>query len=268
MSTLFALLQRLLPHHLLSRLVGIVAGSRIPVIKNTAIRLFCRAYDINVAEAISTQFEDYPTFNSFFTRELRPGLRPISGNVCCPADGTVAQVGRIDGTTMLQAKGKQFLLTDLLGRSDCGKLTGGSFATIYLAPHDYHRVHMPIRGKLLSTRYIPGRLFSVNQATSENIDNLFAINERLVMNFTTERGPMAVVMVGAMIVAGIRPAWRDDVYPPGQVLAETHDGALTFDQGDELGWFQMGSTVIVVLPGNAEWQCRPGDVVRMGQALI
>lgn len=267
MGAVFVFLQRIVPHHLLSRVVGFAARTRIRFIKNLGIRVFCSIYKVNVSEAESSRYEDYESFNHFFTRALRDGVRPVSGAVSSPSDGAVLQCGKINDSRLIQAKGHNYSLTDLLGRDDCGVLENGCFMTVYLAPHDYHRVHIPVAGELESARYIPGRLFSVNQTTSERIDNLLAINERLVMNFATERGPMAVVMVGAMIVAGIRPVWHDEAYKPGRAVTETFDPPRSFAQGDQLGWFELGSTAVVILPGDVDWLASPGDVVRMGAPI-
>lgn len=267
MDALFILLQRALPHHLLSRLVGFAANTRIRFIKNLGIRWFCSHYPVNVSEAVSSQYDDYETFNAFFTRALREGIRPVSGAVSSPADGTVAECGRLSADRLIQAKGHTFTLTELLGRGDCEPLHNGSFMTVYLAPHDYHRVHAPYAGQLVSARYIPGKLFSVNQTTAERIPGLYALNERLVMHFDTDRGPMIVVMVGAMIVAGIRTVWHDKPYQPGHRILEKFEPPRRFEQGDELGWFEMGSTAIVVLPGDIDWQHEAGDVIRMGAPI-
>lgn len=266
MKSLFIALQRLLPHHLLSRCVGAIAGARLGPLKNVLIRIFVAAYKVNLDEAASGNLADYPTFNDFFTRQLKPGARPVEGGICSPADGTVSMAGTIEGTRMIQAKGIDYSLGKLLA-TDPGPWQDGSFATIYLAPRDYHRVHMPIDGRLTKTRYVPGRLFSVNQTTAERVPDLFADNERLVLEFETDDGPFAMVLVGAMIVAGIRTVWRSEIYPFRLPTEERFDPPRAFGQGDELGWFEMGSTVIVVMPGRTDWQVEPMASVRMGQAL-
>ncbi|MDZ7686622.1 MAG: archaetidylserine decarboxylase [Gammaproteobacteria bacterium] len=265
MQIIFVALQRILPHHLLSRIVGALANSRIRVVKNLLIRVFCRIFPVNVSEAVSSRYEDYPTFNAFFTRTLREGARTVRGKVTAPCDGTVSQAGPI--TEILEAKGHSYSLSSLTGILDTDGLANGSFLTIYLAPQDYHRVHMPIAGRLVASRYIPGKLFSVNPTTASRIADLFAVNERLVMEFETDSGPMTLVMVGAMIVAGIRTVWHDNVYPFRTLAEESFDPPVAFAQGDELGWFEMGSTVIVILPDQPHWQVNEGSKVRMGNSL-
>ncbi len=268
MKSLFILFQRILPQHLLSRLVGFVANSRIRPIKNLAIRLFTRIYPVNVSEAVSSRYEDYATFNEFFRRRLRDGIRPVSGDFCSPADGSVSIAGRIRLGQMIQAKNHQFAVNDLLGCNGNELLQDGSFITIYLAPHDYHRVHVPVDARLIEARYIPGRLFSVNGITTERVEGLFAANERLVMHFETDLGPLVMVMVGAMIVAGIRTCWHDRPYPPGRISHKSFDPARFFHQGEEIGWFEMGSTVILLTPGAMRWSVNAGDITQVGQPIV
>lgn len=267
MKALFLFLQRIVPQHLLSRLVGLLAHSRVGIIKGPFIRLFIGAYNVDLSEAEIESPAEFLTFNAFFTRALKPGVRPVSGAICSPADGAVSMVGPIEVNHLLQAKGITYSLDRLLGEDTAAQFENGSFATIYLAPRDYHRVHSPMEGTLRRARYIPGKLFSVNQTTAGNIPDLFAINERLVLWFDTVLGPMCVVLVGAMIVAGIKSTWRERMYEPGKVTEETGLD-IPFRQGEELGQFQLGSTVIVVLPRAEKFEVAPGDTVRMGQALV
>lgn len=267
----FIALQRLLPQHALSRLVGHLAASRSPWIRRPFIHAFARAYDVDLAEAARTSLHDYASFNDFFTRELKPGARPLAGDgetAICPADGVVSQTGDIHRGTLLQAKGHRYALEALLGERADG-WEGGTFATIYLAPRDYHRVHLPVAGRLVRTRTVPGALYSVNAVTEAGIEGLFARNERLVCLFDTAAGPMALVMVGAMIVAGIDTVWPGPESPYRGVTVSGH--ALDLARGAEIGRFYLGSTVIVCMgPGRAALApgVASGVPVRMGQALF
>ena len=228
-----------------------------------------RIFEIDLKEAIRENHQDYVSFNDFFTRELKPGARPISGLICSPADGAVSACGNIETTRILQAKGIDYSVRQLLADSKSATCyANGSFATIYLSPSDYHRVHAPLEGQLLKICYVPGKLFSVNQKTANGIPDLFADNERLVMHFQTEQGAMAVVMVGAMIVAGIRPAWSDRIFTPGTLTEQVFSPPKTFQKGDELGSFLMGSTAIVLLEKRIQWEVSEGERVRLGEALV
>jgi len=277
-TRLFILIQYLVPHHWLSRLTGMLATSTTPWLKNLLIRRFIAAFGVNMSEAQRERPEEYRHFNDFFTRSLKHGARPISeddGAIVSPADGAVSQIGPIEVGCLLQAKGHSYRAADLLGDQNMAKqFHGGAFATIYLSPRDYHRVHMPLGGTLIETRYIPGRLFSVNQATAENVPELFALNERLVCLFETEHGPMAMVLVGAMIVAGIETVWSGQVAPAGQApqVARFGDRAenIKLSKGDEMGRFQLGSTVILLFPPDTvAWtdELVQGSSLRMGQTI-
>ena len=262
---MFSLLQRLLPKHLLSRIVGFVAASETPWIKNCFIRFICLCYPIDLSEAERTEISQYRSFNDFFTRSLKSGARPIQGDYCSPADGMVAASGTVNQNTLIQSKGHTYSLTRLLGDRKTAQFEGGSFMTIYLAPHNYHRVHVPVAAELHQTTYIPGNLFSVNQTSAASIPNLFARNERLVCRFRTEHGDMAEVLVGAMLVAGIKPVWLDEPYLPRvQVRTEMK---RPFAQGAELGQFQMGSTVILVFARHLDFLVKQGDAVKVGQPI-
>jgi phosphatidylserine decarboxylase len=279
MSRLFALLQHITPQHLLSRLVGWLADCRLGWIKNSFILLFQRAYAVNMTEAVEEKPTAYPSFNAFFTRALKPEARPIDPDPALlvnPADGAISQLGKIDFGRIFQAKGHSYSLTSLLGGDQDRALpfVNGQYATIYLAPKDYHRVHMPIEGRLLETVYIPGDLFSVNNATVSEVPNLFARNERLVAIFETAAGPMAMVLVGAMIVAGIETVWSGQVTPALRTITTTrYDQPPTpviLAKGAEMGRFKLGSTVILLF-GNKriDWlkQYRSGNNTRLGQPL-
>ncbi|BCX80901.1 phosphatidylserine decarboxylase [Methylomarinovum caldicuralii] len=274
-DTLFVLLQYLLPHHALSRLVGKITHCRWRPLKNTMIRLFIQVYGIDLEEAASADPDDYACFNAFFTRALRSGTRPLPDDpyaVVSPADGKISQIGRLTGQWLIQAKGRDFSAAALLGDEALGTaFADGEFATVYLSPRDYHRVHMPYRGRLQEMIHIPGRLFSVNDATAEGVENLYARNERVVCLFDTETGPMAVVLVGALLVASIETVWHGAVTPPtGREIRRWcyDDREIVLQRGAELGRFNMGSTVIVLFPQDTvEWVREAGQAVRMGEIL-
>jgi phosphatidylserine decarboxylase len=270
MSQAFAAFQRLLPQHGLSRLVGRLAGSEARWIKRSFIHGFARAYGISLIEAVHTELDDYASFNDFFTRALRPGTRPPDDDpaaILSPADGIISQSGRVVDGRLLQAKGHTYSLRTLVGGA-ADEFSGGHFFTIYLAPHNYHRVHLPVSGTLTSTTAIPGELFSVNALTEAAIDNLFARNERLVCRFDTEHGAMLVVLVGALIVASIETVWPGPISPYRELEHTSHHESL--ERGEEIGRFLLGSTVIVCFePGRAELgsQARAGADVQVGQSL-
>jgi phosphatidylserine decarboxylase len=218
----------------------------------------------------------YPSFNAFFTRALRPGSRALADAarfVLSPADGAVSQAGPIAGGRIVQAKAHNYSVAELLGgdEEEAARFEGGRFATIYLSPRDYHRVHMPTDGRLAATRYVPGDLFSVNAVTAEGVENLFARNERLACLFDTPLGQMASVMVGAMIVAGIETVWSGRIAPHGRAVERREfTRGPVFTAGDEMGRFYLGSTVVLLFePGRIEWldTLVPGGTVRMGQAI-
>lgn len=243
------LLQYIYPQHLLSRLTGILGNCRWKWFKNWAIRRLIRVHGVNVSEAKSSQLDDYPSFNSFFTRELRPELRPIApetGQLASPVDGVISQIGTIQANTILQAKRFDYTLHSLLGGAEewANQFRQGFFATLYLAPGDYHRVHMPCDGQLQQTIYIPGRLFSVNPLTTAHVPRLFARNERLVCLFDSSAGPMAVILVGAMLVGKMRTVWSEN--PCSNTLTVRNPPSVSLKKGQELGCFLMGSTVILL----------------------
>ena len=279
MSRFFVFLQYLLPHHFLSRFVGYFAEGSL--LKNFLIRSFIRRYKVDMTEAMLTDPDDYPNFNTFFTRELKPDARPIIGEdntVVCPADGSISQLGAIKDNQILQAKDHNFTLQDLVGgnQSLADNFLDGSFVTVYLSPRDYHRVHLPFAGRLIKTIYIPGHLFSVNKATSNSVPNLFARNERAVCLFETDLGHMCVIMVGAMIVAGIETVWGGQICPTSskrkitEIDYSNHEPPIQLATGAEMGRFKLGSTALILFPPdtidldqNLEVSCR----VRMGQQI-
>lgn len=256
MNIAFIIIQYLLPQHLLSRLVGKLAETEIPWLKNLLIENFIKQYQVNMSEAADPEARNYRNFNAFFTRPLRDDARPIAdGNntMICPADGAISQLGDIRSGRVFQAKGQDYSLLELLGGNsdDAEAFADGSFATIYLSPKDYHRVHMPLDGTLRRMTYVPGALFSVNTVTAENVPRLFARNERAVCVFDTEYGPMAVILVGAMIVAGIETVWEGQIAPPPRTI-KTRDyhsetQAIELKKGEEMGRFKLGSTAIVLM---------------------
>ncbi len=272
---LFVTLQYLIPQHGLSRLVGMLARSEVPWIKTTFISLFMKRFGIDLSEAQIEDPDRFETFNAFFTRALKPEARPLeasdAADIACPADGAVSQLGAIRANQVFQAKGHDYSLYDLLGGDSAlaSEFTNGQFATIYLSPRDYHRVHMPVTGTLRETRYVPGDLFSVNEATANGVPNLFARNERLVCIFDTEHGPAAVILVGAMIVAGIETVFSGQVTPlPKQVVTTDYQrtAPITLEKGDELGRFLLGSTVVLLFPeGKARFESdlKAGSLVRV-----
>lgn len=279
MSRLFIAVQYLIPHQAFSRLVGWLMQRRL--YKNLLIRFFVWRYGVDLSEAEFDRPEDYSDFNAFFTRRLKTGARPLADDrytIISPVDGVISQLGTIEKDQIFQAKGHHFSSHALLAcePSRARAYTDGNFATIYLAPRDYHRIHMPTDGRLLRMRYIPGRLFSVNPATTAAVPSLFARNERLVCEFDTGVGPMAVVLVGAMIVAGIETVWTGPVCPgpeAGKLFAKDYANKgqqLCLQRGDELGLFRVGSTVILLFGAGAVeldacWQAQSS--IRMGQGL-
>lgn len=271
--TLFTTLQQFVPQQQLSELAGRLAASRHPLVKRAFIRSFAKAYNVTLEEYERDSLNAYESFNDFFTRELKDDARAINstaGGIVSPADGIISQLGQIKDHKVLQAKGRDYDIGQLLANSADGDyFADGSFATVYLAPSNYHRVHMPFDGTLTATRYVPGTLFSVNTVTAANIPDLFARNERLVCMFDTEYGKAAVVLVGAMIVAGIESVATGKITRTDTMQEQQHNMKLA--KGDELGRFYLGSTAIVVLPkaAKADWQqsMSANSVVQMGQLL-
>lgn len=274
-----ALPQYLMPGHLISRMTHAFTRIRHPAIKNRFTVWFIGHFKVNMDEALVSDPHGYEHFNAFFTRELKPGVRPIvdgADQLACPVDGAVSQASPITNGRIIQAKGHDYSLLELLGGSSerAGPFHGGSFATIYLSPRDYHRIHMPVTGTLREMVHVPGRLFSVNPATTRVIPGLFARNERVVCLFDTAVGPMAMVNVGAVNVGSIETVWAGEVTPPaGRTVRSWHyegDKAITLEKGAEMGRFNMGSTVIVIFgPEAVDWadEIQTGAPVRLGQLL-
>jgi phosphatidylserine decarboxylase len=276
---LFAWFQWLLPQHALSRLVGWLGNVEQRAVKNLLIRGFMLLFKVNMREAAEPEPTAYPSFNAFFTRALAPGVRgtpPDPGALACPVDGTVSECAVLENGYMLQAKGFRYELTQLLGGATPDALLRGSFATIYLAPWHYHRIHSPAAAHLVEMRYLPGALFSVNNATVAAVPRLFVRNERVACLFETDFGPMAVVLVGALNVGSIATTWAGQVAPgPGRQAStwrypEQGAGSVQLARGEEMGRFNMGSTVIVVLPERGPRFAAgiaAGRHVRLGQLL-
>jgi len=251
--------------------------SETPWLKNGLITVIGSAAGVDWTEAASMELDDYPSFNAFFTRPLREGVRKPDADpasLLCPCDGRISESGAIAGQQLLQAKGQLYTLADLLADDpSCAELADGHFWTIYLSPRDYHRVHMPASGNLRRMIYVPGELYSVAPYTVRQVPRLFARNERVVSLFDTEFGPMAVVLVGAMLVASMDTVWAGTITPAAERVISRHDyrpGEVVLERGAEMGRFNMGSTVILLLPkGSAEQfpDLPPGSAVRMGQRL-
>ncbi|MGB5324176.1 MAG: archaetidylserine decarboxylase [Pseudomonadales bacterium] len=273
---LFITLQYLLPQHLVSRLAGYLADTNINWLKNFLIERFIAHFDVDMTETPKQDAADYGTFNEFFTRPLREGARAIAqypGSIVAPADGAVSELGEIVDGRLLQAKNQQYSLAALLGGSVelAEEFAGGKFATVYLAPRDYHRVHMPIEGTLRKSIYVPGELFSVNQTTGKHVPGLFARNERLVCVFDGVSSPFILVLVGAVIVAGIETVWSGQITPKSRTACiSDYSRAIALNKGDEMGRFKLGSTVIALFPqGCAKFDktLQTGAILRMGQLI-
>ncbi len=274
-------LQYLLPKQALTSLMGSLAGARGGAATTAAIRAFVRRYGVNMAEAAQPDPAAYATFNEFFTRALQPDARPLAqADLICPVDGAISQFGSIDGDRIFQAKGHHYTTQALVGGDGAlaAHFHAGLFATLYLSPRDYHRIHMPCAGRLLRMIHVPGDLFSVNPATAQGVPGLFARNERVVCVFDGEGGPWVLVLVGATIVGSMATVWHGVVNPPrpGTVREWSyHDQDIRLAQGREMGRFLLGSTVVMLFPPasagsaplrfNPAWA--PGLPIRLGQVM-
>ena len=275
-----ALIQYALPHHLLSRAAGRITQCRMGLVRRPLIRWFVRHYKVATDEAAEPEPTAYSSFQAFFTRALRDGARPVCNapnGIACPADGTLSQKGRVDSLPALEAKGHPFALEPLLGGSAnrAAPFRSGCVATVYLAPHDYHRVHMPLDGTLREMVAIPGRAFSVGPTTVRHIPGLFDRNERVVAIFDTPFGPMGLVLIGAMLVATVGTTWAGTITPPRSPgitrwsYPAEGPASIHLAQGAEMGWFNLGSTVVALFAGAAAWD-GPTPLPRtvaMGQCL-
>jgi phosphatidylserine decarboxylase len=278
-NQLIVFLQKCLPARLMGQFIYWLSRIEKPWFKNKFITGFCWLYEVDTAEAEHPIPAGYKHFNDFFTRNLREDARPIAPSpesFSCPADGTVAQLGFASTTELMQAKGMSYRAEELLGDTDMAiELADCAYITIYLAPYNYHRLHMPLAGVLEKTLFIPGRLYSVNARTAATVPGLYAVNERLVCQFNSDLGKFALVLVGAMNVASISTAWGGEIFPPadGQISIQDFSrvtGAPELARGDYMGHFNMGSTIVVLAPpGSLIWdeQVATGNIVRMGQQL-
>nr|WHW29662.1 putative phosphatidylserine decarboxylase [uncultured bacterium] len=274
-------LQFLLPHHLLTGLAHRIAKCRIPWFKNTLIRGFSKLFGINWEEAAADDPSEFEHFNAFFTRALLHGVRPVTDNplaIISPCDGTLSAFGAIQDSQIFQAKGQDYSLHSLLAEDAAASLfRNGEFATIYLSPRDYHRIHMPVAAELLSMIHVPGRLFSVAPYTVQCISGLFARNERSIHLFNSDSGPMALALIGAMIVGSMQTVWHGVLNPPRarqqkvwHYPEQSNGEPISLDRAAEMGRFNMGSTVIMLFPEHSlKWETGlyPGCSVRMGQPL-
>ena len=265
-----------MPHHAVSRVVYFITrlrGPQVPIL----IKWFVEKYGVNMDDAAEPEIGYYQTFNEFFTRPLKDNIRPIApgaNTLACPCDGTISQAGPIRAGAIMQAKGRGYSVLELLGgdKTMAAQFADGRFATIYLAPHDYHRLHMPLDANMIRMIHVPGRLFSVAEWTVAEIPRLFARNERLACYFETSAGPMVMVLVGAINVAAIETVWSGLVTPPRGKKISEYDYSHTrkeIAKGAEMGRFNMGSTVILLTGNNVEWlpHISPGQVVKMGQLI-
>ena len=268
--------QYLLPQQALTTVAGSLAASRGGALTTAAIRWFIARYGVDMAEAAEPNPAAYPSFNEFFTRALRSGIRPLAAaDWVCPVDGAISQFGRIDADRVFQAKGHHYTTRALLGGDAAlaARFQDGHFATLYLSPRDYHRIHMPQAGRLERMIHVPGALFSVNPTTARGVPGLFARNERVVCLFEGTAGPFAMVLVGATIVGSMATVWHGTVNPPrpGRLREWRYDDqGIELAQGAEMGRFLLGSTVVMLWPAgplsfNPQWQ--PGEPIRMGQAM-
>jgi phosphatidylserine decarboxylase len=272
--------QYVLPKRLITERAGAIASTPAGPLTTAMIRTFVRRYDVDMSEALDPDLTHYATFNDFFTRALKPGARPLaSADLICPVDGAISQFGAMDGNLILQAKGHHYQTAELVGGDDAlaTQFDHGSFATLYLSPRDYHRVHMPCAGRLLKMIHVPGDLFSVNPTTARGVPGLFARNERVVCIFESMReaakAPFVLVLVGATIVGSVGTVWHGIVTPPrAREVREWsyQDQSIELAKGDEMGRFQLGSTVVLLFPKsplafNPDWA--PGRSIRLGEVM-
>ena len=279
-AQLFLLFQRMMPKGLITAIVYRLAHIRVRLIKDFLIRSFVKIYEVNLDEVQKSVPDGFISFNDFFTRELADGSRPIDSSdlsIVSPADGIISAAGSIERNAVLQAKGHDYSLEELLATDldEAQRYYDGSFATIYLAPFNYHRVHAPLAGELVAVHFVPGSLFSVNETTVSFLRGLFTQNERLICHFRTSAGPMVLIFVGALNVGSITTPWTGEIRPRKGHVVENIDlrsssQPKTVNKGDLLGWFNMGSTIILLLPpGVCDWRSglESGEALRMGESL-
>ncbi|HJW10663.1 MAG TPA: archaetidylserine decarboxylase [Albitalea sp.] len=272
---LAVLAQYLLPKQAITAFAGVVASARAGAVTTGIIRRFVRRYGVDMSEAANPDIASYASFNEFFTRALRPGIRPLAAATwVCPVDGAISQFGPITGDQIFQAKGHSYSTTALVGGDAAlaAQFEDGHFATLYLSPKDYHRIHMPCDARLRRMIHVPGALFSVNPTTARGVPGLFARNERVVCVFESAHGPFVLALVGATIVGSMATVWHGVVNPPRGTLREWRydDKAVLLKQGDEMGRFLLGSTVVMLMPKgdlrfNTGWA--PGGAIRLGEAM-
>ncbi len=278
LSRAIAAIQYLLPRHWLTAAIYRAARIRVKPVKNALINAFVRLYDVDLADVSREAPDAFHDFNDFFTREFKDDARPIDSrpmSIVSPVDGTVTQAGQLRADSIFQAKGIYYTLDDLLAADldDARAFRDGSYATIYLAPYNYHRVHAPLGGELDAAHYVPGDLFSVNDATVSHVAGVFHRNERLILRIATARGPMAVIFVGALNVGSISTRWSGEIRPRKSGVVEMLDMSAhprRIEKGELLGWFNMGSTVIVLLPRDAgDWRhgLTAGTTLRIGESI-
>ena len=267
--------QYFIPKQALTALAGRIASARGGRLTTRLIKWFVGRYGVNMAEAANPDISSYATFNDFFTRSLKSNARPLAqADLVCPVDGAISQFGPMEGDQIFQAKGHSYSSTALVGGDAAlaARFDGGSFATLYLSPKDYHRIHMPCEGRLSRMIYVPGDLFSVNPTTARGVPGLFARNERVVCVFESARGPFVLVLVGATIVGSMATVWHGVVNPPraGEIRTWNYELELVLKQGEEMGRFLLGSTVVMLFPKgplafNPAWA--PGGAIRMGEVM-
>jgi phosphatidylserine decarboxylase len=267
--------QYFIPKQALTALAGRIASARGGRLTTRLIKWFVGRYGVNMAEAANPDISSYATFNDFFTRSLKSNARPLAqADLVCPVDGAISQFGPMEGGQIFQAKGHSYSSTALVGGDAAlaARFDGGSFATLYLSPKDYHRIHMPVEGRLSRMIYVPGDLFSVNPTTARGVPGLFARNERVVCVFESARGPFVLVLVGATIVGSMATVWHGVVNPPraGEIRTWNYELELVLKQGEEMGRFLLGSTVVMLFPKgplafNPAWA--PGGAIRMGEVM-
>lgn len=270
--SIFIRYQHFIPQRFSTRVFGWLSTRQNQAFKNYSIRKFINVYNVNIDEAEITDIKQYPTFNDFFSRRLKPGARPLAdfNHFVSPADGFVSAIGHIDDGQIFQAKGHDYSLNDLLaGNTHENDFKDGDFVTCYLSPKDYHRVHAPLGGTVTSMTFVPGKLFSVNAYSVDNIPGLFARNERLIVHMETEHGPMCIILVGALNVGSMFTSWQGVIKSNAKQTWQYPDG-IQIERGGEIGGFLMGSTVIVLLPkGWVTWDpaLQTGSHIQCGQSL-
>lgn len=275
MQKIALLLQYILPHRLLSRLMYHLMRIRYRPVKNWTIKMMVKQFNIDLSEAVSQNFDDYPHFNAFFTRQLKSEVRPIDSNndsIIAPVDGVISQLGTIKQGRIFQAKDHQYSVKELLATEIDSDYRDGQFISIYLSPKDYHRMHAPLDCTLKSMRHVPGRLFSVAEWTVQQIPRLFARNERIINHLSTTLGSVAYVYVGAIFVSSMETVSNGVITPPyaNQVTDIKPQGKSNYVKGDEMGQFNMGSTIVLLFPPNSiefDTELKAGSAVKLGQSI-